>query len=717
MATALIIADFVEMAMNLRKRDTDSQKAMPVPKTAKGLHTAHSEEALTVSPGGTKAIVINGHSPPKLYRCPPASMPAFAEHADFGEVKKLVRKTSLKVCSLLLYHPGSRLIHQEGKKRPADFSPYVAALDSSNVPADNSQELTDFYIADSVDLDPPQFPLQTSHPQNMLSIDPLALDSSDAFSSSFHYYQSNDANFGQNEYASLASSFSSQAVFGSMSSAPQSEAPTPRNESHAYFAQPDFARRGSNTHSLTLPNFSTSVRNPSLLQQNLMAARQGGSFTDMQYLSQNSFYDQNSAQDLYSPTSSGSYTPGSFFSNVGSFTQTNHPLPQQQPQHINPSQVNSSPFREQSRSMFTFAEETDDHDMADVMHFNKDDASTFNKSLSQPSSLPGGANLSSSFTGSATSGTRPYVSRKSSSNDVRTKPYHSRHGSATVEVKKKAGLPRNSSVPTAMNLQMSMIRPMAQNMQQQPATPFNESHPHSPNASTFQPCSRVPSRPASPGGSATKNAQGNPLDGQSPTCTNCHTQTTPLWRRNPEGHPLCNACGLFLKLHGVVRPLSLKTDVIKKRNRGGGGNGNGSGSGTANGAPNTNGRPPSVVRTSNRNTNTPKDNYDKTTLSFVLPEDSSSTTDTSAGVTPPAPSTIEVISPIISDFSQRQQQQSLGQPIKRTRANDSSNEDITHSYAEHSMHDYMKNSQFSYDGANSINVRYDADSTEWSWLN
>lgn len=50
-------------------------------------------------------------------------------------------------------------------------------------------------------------------------------------------------------------------------------------------------------------------------------------------------------------------------------------------------------------------------------------------------------------------------------------------------------------------------------------------------------------------------------------CTNCHTKTTPLWRRNPQGQPLCNACGLFLKLHGVVRPLSLKTDVIKKRQR------------------------------------------------------------------------------------------------------------------------------------------------------
>lgn len=50
-------------------------------------------------------------------------------------------------------------------------------------------------------------------------------------------------------------------------------------------------------------------------------------------------------------------------------------------------------------------------------------------------------------------------------------------------------------------------------------------------------------------------------------CSNCETTNTPLWRRNPDGNPLCNACGLFLKLHGKVRPLSLKTDVIKKRNR------------------------------------------------------------------------------------------------------------------------------------------------------
>jgi GATA-binding protein len=71
------------------------------------------------------------------------------------------------------------------------------------------------------------------------------------------------------------------------------------------------------------------------------------------------------------------------------------------------------------------------------------------------------------------------------------------------------------------------------------------------------------------GGSTAKGAPGGTGDDdQTPTlCTNCQTTNTPLWRRDPEGQPLCNACGLFYKLHGVVRPLSLKTDVIKKRNR------------------------------------------------------------------------------------------------------------------------------------------------------
>ncbi|PHZ11394.1 glucocorticoid receptor-like (DNA-binding domain) [Rhizopus microsporus ATCC 52813] len=56
-------------------------------------------------------------------------------------------------------------------------------------------------------------------------------------------------------------------------------------------------------------------------------------------------------------------------------------------------------------------------------------------------------------------------------------------------------------------------------------------------------------------------------EGSQLVCSNCSTTTTPLWRRDDEGAPLCNACGLYLKLHHERRPLSMKTDIIKKRQR------------------------------------------------------------------------------------------------------------------------------------------------------
>lgn len=110
-------------------------------------------------------------------------------------------------------------------------------------------------------------------------------------------------------------------------------------------------------------------------------------------------------------------------------------------------------------------------------------------------------------------------------------------------------MPRTISTPNTVGMANGMFSFQTQ------------SSPSSPPESGFS--SNVPSRPGSP-------KQSGENSGVPTTCTNCFTRTTPLWRRNTEGHPLCNACGLFLKLHGVVRPLSLKTDVIKKRNRGSG---------------------------------------------------------------------------------------------------------------------------------------------------
>jgi len=50
-------------------------------------------------------------------------------------------------------------------------------------------------------------------------------------------------------------------------------------------------------------------------------------------------------------------------------------------------------------------------------------------------------------------------------------------------------------------------------------------------------------------------------------CSNCHTTNTPLWRRDENGATLCNACGLYQKMHHSARPISMKTDLPRKRQR------------------------------------------------------------------------------------------------------------------------------------------------------
>ncbi|XP_046446838.1 box A-binding factor-like isoform X3 [Daphnia pulex] len=67
------------------------------------------------------------------------------------------------------------------------------------------------------------------------------------------------------------------------------------------------------------------------------------------------------------------------------------------------------------------------------------------------------------------------------------------------------------------------------------------------------------------GGGSSSSGSGNRRAGL--TCSNCNTSTTTLWRRNANGEPVCNACGLYFKLHNVSRPLAMKKEGIQTRKR------------------------------------------------------------------------------------------------------------------------------------------------------
>ncbi|ORX92179.1 glucocorticoid receptor-like (DNA-binding domain) [Basidiobolus meristosporus CBS 931.73] len=50
-------------------------------------------------------------------------------------------------------------------------------------------------------------------------------------------------------------------------------------------------------------------------------------------------------------------------------------------------------------------------------------------------------------------------------------------------------------------------------------------------------------------------------------CANCSQTQTPLWRKNEKGESICNACGLYAKLHNKERPSALHKSKIQRRRK------------------------------------------------------------------------------------------------------------------------------------------------------
>lgn len=53
--------------------------------------------------------------------------------------------------------------------------------------------------------------------------------------------------------------------------------------------------------------------------------------------------------------------------------------------------------------------------------------------------------------------------------------------------------------------------------------------------------------------------------GDGPECSHCHTRKTSVWRRSKSGAKVCNACGVYARLRGHDRPLSLRRNKIRPR--------------------------------------------------------------------------------------------------------------------------------------------------------
>jgi GATA-binding protein len=282
------------------------------------------------------------------------------------------------------------------------------------------------------------------------------------------------------------------------------------------------------------------------------------------------------------------FNPGGSDSVFSPVTSASSSLPFSAPSfghsnHVDPSQVlhNNLPLRQQhemqmqrQENMFTFGADSDGEDeeggaFADRTMPNSDYSPMDDGSMDFTAGFQWETNLSNQF--NPMQARYPAGPPRKTVTIGPTEMVHSpqdhwspggslgrTHGSAASvsDIRNRGNDPRRQKIPRTSST------PNAAGLAHQGMHGRPQSSPNSPPESGFN--SAAPSRPQSPGG--TKQGEG----GAPTTCTNCFTQTTPLWRRNPEGHPLCNACGLFLKLHGVVRPLSLKTDVIKKRNRGSG---------------------------------------------------------------------------------------------------------------------------------------------------
>ncbi|KJZ75760.1 hypothetical protein HIM_04917 [Hirsutella minnesotensis 3608] len=550
------------------KADTPTGLMSPPP-----LPTKHADSAT-----GGGSVVAAAAIPIKMRRdsasqLVPQSVPHHqrSHNDEFDYITRHHRKTSID--------------ERRNRKRPANFSPHVAAVNSGAANGHHSLDPDadlQGYSLDSINsaIHQQQIPVgSSSMPFNLVTFmdsDPM-MDPASHFPQGFSFSPSTSPMIPNGSFAAMynnassipSSSLNTTDVYSPPGSAFQSNVstPIPIAETDGFFMGSHDMRpqRSQNFHQSPSQNLGNSV----------------GSSHPFMYGNTNGGHGGPNASLSMCPPPA----PGAEVSTI--FGASQSPFGHVDPSHVfQPERQGTSPAMPiRQDGIFSFGGESDDEEGASLgdraMHVQNDfpsavdDANTMGWDASLPGQFsthaarfPGGPPRKQVMIGGTTTDYVEASSEWDRGNLARSQSQSFRLGAELHQQR----IPRNASTPAHLAAKQGTFDQMAQSV---PTSPGGEVQGATSGFSSAAP-SRPPSPPCLKRDSSTnlQAAGTTQSDGSQPiTCTNCFTQTTPLWRRNPEGQPLCNACGLFLKLHGVVRPLSLKTDVIKKRNRGSGGNG------------------------------------------------------------------------------------------------------------------------------------------------
>uniref|UniRef100_A0A8H7TS98 GATA-type domain-containing protein n=1 Tax=Bionectria ochroleuca TaxID=29856 RepID=A0A8H7TS98_BIOOC len=481
----------------------------------------------------------------------PQSVPEPAQHptSEFNYVNRHVRKTSID--------------DRRTRKRPANFSPHVPAVNSGTNAAQHDlepdSELHDYSLDTSAHIDmSAQPPVQSFNFDTFMENEPI-MTSAGPYQQNFSFSPGTSPMVSTGPFSNMfnnagitAGSMNANEIYSPTGSAYQSAVTTPHpiTDNDNFYFPPQDMRQHAAQHLQGAPNINGPVN------QQLMYDRSQGNGSTAMFPSPTSGQDSGTYNGT-APSTFGHIDPTQVFQSEQSLTSNGVPMSNE-------------------NNMFNFGGESDDEDnafsdrtmgVAGEYPPNGDDAST----MGWDASLPGQFSTQAArFPGGPI---RKQVSMGNTPSEYDENNGNWENGSLGRSQsfrQRQPKLSRTASTSSHMASNSNGLDHLAMTM---PTSPDNV-HGSMSGFSSVAP-SRPSSPPMSKSGSSTnlQGGSGGQNDGNGPTtCTNCFTQTTPLWRRNPEGQPLCNACGLFLKLHGVVRPLSLKTDVIKKRNRGSGAN-------------------------------------------------------------------------------------------------------------------------------------------------